>query len=360
MHWILIYFYVFDVSFVLALLLTPVFQRLSFTLKFLDEPDKERKIHAEPMPLLGGFAVFGAFALNILLNYFPVLPLAARWAPADLSVHVPGAFSVWSKLLVLIGGGAAMVALGAYDDKHDLKARPKLLGQLAIAALVWFAGMRIKLFIDSEIISFVLTVLWIVGVTNALNFLDNMDGLCAGVGLVCALLFAFIAGVQHQYFVCVLALALAGALLGFLPQNFKPARIFLGDSGSHFIGFMLAVLPIMTTFYREETTPTHLPVLIPLLVLAVPLFDMALVCWMRWRRGQWVSVGDTTHISHRLVKLGLPQSWAVTLIYLITLTLGLGATVLLWSETTAAIIVLIQAAGILAIVTLLEQLGGKR
>ena len=105
MHWILIYFYVFDVSFVLALLLTPVFQRLSFTLKFLDEPDKERKIHAEPMPLLGGFAVFGAFATNILLNYFIVMPLVSRCAPGDLSIHVPGAFSVWAKLLVCSAAG---------------------------------------------------------------------------------------------------------------------------------------------------------------------------------------------------------------------------------------------------------------
>jgi len=359
MHWILVYFYVFDVSFVLALLLTPVFQRLSFTLKFLDEPDKERKLHAQPMPLLGGFAVFGAFALNILVNYFVMMPLFSRWAPEDLNIHVPGAFSVWSKLLVVLGGGAAMVLLGAYDDKNELKPRPKLLGQIIIAAIIWLAGMRITLFIPSQIGSFLLTVFWIVAVTNAMNFLDNMDGLCAGVGLVCSLLFAFIAGVQHQYFVCVLALALAGALIGFLPSNFKPAKIFLGDSGSHFTGYMLAVLPVMTTFYHEETTPTHLPVLIPLLVLAVPLFDMALVCWMRLRRGQWVSVGDTTHISHRLVKLGLPQSWAVTLIYLITLTLGLGGTVLLWSETTAAVIVIIQAVCIFAVVTLLEQLGGK-
>jgi UDP-GlcNAc:undecaprenyl-phosphate GlcNAc-1-phosphate transferase len=303
--------------------------------------------------------VFGAFALNILINYFILMPLLSRWAPEELSIHVPGAFSVWPRLLVLLAGGAAMLLLGAYDDKNELKPRPKLIGQLLIAALLWWAGIRITLFIPIPFVSFVLTVLWIVTVTNAMNFLDNMDGLCTGVGLVCALLFAFIAGVQHQYFVCVLALALAGALLGFLPSNFKPAKIFLGDSGSHFIGYMLAVLPVLTTFYREETTPTHLPVLIPLLVLAVPLFDMALVCWMRLQRGQWVSVGDTTHLSHRLVKLGLPQSWAVTLIYLITLTLGLGATVLLWSGTTAAVIVLLQAAGILAIVTLLEQRGGK-
>lgn len=181
---------------------------------------------------------------------------------------------------------------------------------------------------------------------------------CVPVGLVCAGLFAFIAGMQHQYFVCVLALTLAGALLGFLPYNFKPASIFLGDAGSHFVGYMLAVLPVMTTFYREGT-PTHLPVLIPLLVLAVPLYDMAMVMALRLRRGQPVYVADANHLSHRLVKLGLPQSWAVTLIYLITLTLGLGATVLLWSEMTAALVVIVQTIGILAIVTLLEQLGNK-
>jgi len=119
------------------------------------------------------------------------------------------------------------------------------------------------------------------------------------------------------------------------------------------------VLPVVTTFYRAETTPTHLPVLIPLLVLAVPLFDMALVTWQRLRRSQSVAVGDTSHISHRLVRLGLPESWAVTLIYLITLTLGLGATMLLWSTLTAALVVFVQTICILAIVTLLEQLGRK-
>lgn len=359
MHWALAYFFVFDVSFGLALFLTPLLQRCAHAWGWLDLPDTERKQQTQPMPLLGGVAVFGAFTLNILLNYLVVLPLVARWAPEDIAVHVPGAWSVWSKLLVLLAGGGAMVALGAYDDKHELKPRAKLLGQVVIAALVWLAGMRITLFVDNVAVSFLLTIFWIVVVTNALNFLDNMDGLCAGVGLVCALLFAFIAGVQDQYFVCLLALALAGALLGFLPSNFQPAKIYLGDAGSHFIGFMLAVLPILTTFYTETVTPTRWPVLIPLLVLAVPLFDMALVTWHRWQRGQDIAVGDTTHLSHRLVQLGLPQSWAVVLIYLIVLTLGLGAAALLWAERPVVILVFLQAAGILAIVTLLEHLGAK-
>jgi UDP-GlcNAc:undecaprenyl-phosphate GlcNAc-1-phosphate transferase len=357
-HWLLVYAYVFDVSFVLALVLTPIFRRLSFQWGFLDEPNEERKTHGHAMPLLGGVAVFAAFAGTVLVNYCVVAPLVAWWAPADLAVHLPGAWSVWRKLVVLLAGGAAMVGLGLYDDKHDLRARQKLLIQLLIASAVALAGMRVTLFVANPLASFLLTVLWIVTITNAMNWLDNMDGLCAGIGLVCAALFALIAGIQHQYFVCLLALALAGALLGFLPFNFKPASVFLGDAGSHFVGYMLAVLPILGTFYRPGT-PTLLPVLIPLLVLAVPLFDFAMVIWIRLRRGQPVHVADVNHISHRLVRLGLPQSWAVTLIYLITLTLGLGGAVLLWSEMTAALILVVQAIGILAIVTLLEQLGGK-
>jgi len=358
MRWILAYFYVFDISFVLALLLTPVLRQVSHRLNFVDQPDSERKIHEGAMPLLGGVAVFGAFALNVLVNALVVLPVLNRFEWAEWQPYLDGAFTVLPKLLVLLVGGALMVALGLYDDKHDLRAGPKLLGQLVIASLVAAAGMRVTLFIANPVVDFLLTVLWIVTITNALNFLDNMDGLCAGVGLVCAGLFALIAGIQEQYFVCLLALALAGVLLGFLPYNFKPATIFLGDAGSHFIGYMLAVLPILGTFYKAGT-PTYLPVFIPLLVLAVPLADMAMVMWLRLRRGVPVHTADANHISHRLVRLGLPQSWAVTLIYLITLTLGLGATVLLWSEMTGALIVIVQAICILAIVTVLEQVGGK-
>lgn len=362
--WWLVYFFVFDVSFVLALVLVPAFKRLSPRWGFVDLPDQERKIHSQPMPLLGGVAVFSAFAGNILFQYLIMLPLGARLdLPlmdfSAVQMHIEGAWTLWPKLVVLLVGGLLMVALGLYDDKHDLRAGRKLLGQVIIAGMVAVAGMRVTLFIESPFISFVLTILWIVTITNAMNFLDNMDGLCAGVGLVCALMFALVAGMQDQYFVCVLALALAGALLGFLPHNFKPATIFLGDAGSHFVGYVLAVLPVVGTFYQEGA-PRYLPVLVPLLVLAVPLFDLVMVMWIRLRRGEPVYVGDRNHISHRLVRLGLPESWAVTLIYLLTATLGLGAAVLLWTDATGATLIVVQALCVLAVVTLLEQLGGKR
>ncbi len=364
MHWLLIYLYVFDVSFVLALILTPGFKRLSFQWKYVDEPDRERKIHTEAMPLLGGAAIFCAFAANVIFNYLFILPLGSRVDlplidMPDVKMYLDGAFSVWPKLLVIVLGGGLMVALGMYDDKCELNPRAKLIAQVVIALLVALAGIRITAFIHNRFINYLMTVLWIVTITNAMNFLDNMDGLCAGIGLVCASLFGFIAGIQHEYFVCLLAVALAGGLLGFLPHNFKPATIFLGDAGSHFVGYMLAVLPICVTFYHHGKTPTWLPVLIPLLVLAVPLFDLVMVMWIRIRHGQPVYWGDVNHLSHRLVRLGLPQSWAVTLIYLITLTLGLGATILLWSQMTAALIVIVQALCILAVITLLERMGGK-
>jgi UDP-GlcNAc:undecaprenyl-phosphate GlcNAc-1-phosphate transferase len=345
------------------LILTPIFKRLSFQWKYVDEPDSERKIHTQATPQRGGAAVFGSFAANVLFNYLFVLPLGSRVdlpfiEMPDVKMYLDGAFSVWPKLLVIVLGGGLMVALGMYDDKYELNARAKLIAQVAIAFLVALAGIRITAFIPSKLANYLMTVLWIVTITNAMNFLDNMDGLCAGIGLVCALLFGFIAGMQHQFFVCLMAMALAGSLLGFLPHNFKPATIFLGDAGSHFVGYMLAVLPICVTFYRRGSL-TPLPVLIPPLVLAVPLFDLVMVMWIRIRRGQPVYRGDVNHLSHRLVRLGLPQSWAVTLIYLITLTLGLGATMLLWSPMKVALIIIVQSVCILAIVTLLERLAGK-
>ena len=141
MHWILVYFYVFDVSFMLALLLTPVFKQLSFRLGCVDQPNLERKIHTQAMPLLGGFAVFVAFALNVLFNYLVVVLAAAHLnLPDDLSIHVAGVLSVWPKLVVLLVGGLLMVMLGAYDDRHDLRAGMKLLGQIGIALLVALGG----------------------------------------------------------------------------------------------------------------------------------------------------------------------------------------------------------------------------
>src|SRR5262249_42501550 len=162
---------------------------------------------------------------------------------------------------------------------------------------------------------YTITILWILTVTNAFNFMDNMNGLCAGLGAVGAWYFALSAAAQGQYLVALLALAACGALLGFLPYNFPRASIFLGDAGSHLVGFLLSVLAILPHFYSKQN-PRPWAVLSPLFILAVPLIDLGWVVLLRWRAGQPFYIGDTNHLSHRLVRRGCSKPAAVLIIWL--------------------------------------------
>jgi UDP-GlcNAc:undecaprenyl-phosphate GlcNAc-1-phosphate transferase len=197
----------------------------------------------------------------------------------------------------------------------------KFIGQLLIAGLVAAAGVRVTLFVANPIFSYAITVLWILTLINAFNFMDNMNGLCAGLGLIAALTFAALAALHGQYLVTTLGLMIAGALAGFLPHNFPRARSFLGDAGSHLVGYLLAVLAILPHFHTPQN-PRPLAVLTPLLVLAVPLVDLVIVVIIRTARGQPFYVGDTNHLSHRLVRRGLSKTTAVLLIWLLATACG--------------------------------------
>ena len=209
-----------------------------------------------------------------------------------------------------------MLWVGWLDDKRELRPRAKFAGQLAVAALVAATGARITLFVPSLIFSYAITILWILTVVNAFNFTDNMNGLCAGLGAIGACHFAMIAAADGQYLVALIAFLTFGALLGFLPYNFPRARAFLGDAGSHLVGYLLAVLAILPHFYSVRH-PHRWAVLIPLLVLAVPLADLVWVVFLRWRIGQPFYQGDTNHLSHRLVRRGLTRWQAVLVIWLL-------------------------------------------
>lgn len=220
------------------------------------------------------------------------------------------------QLAAILVGALGMVLLGWLDDRHELRAGPKFAAQLGIALLVALAGVRIKLFPESPlspVLSCGVTVLWILTVVSAINIMDNMNGLCAGLGTIGAAAFGATAALHGQYLVALLALMAAGALAGFLPYNYPKASAFLGDSGSHLTGFLLAVLAILPHFYTAQN-PRPLAVLAPLLVLIVPLGDMVCVMWIRWRAGKPVWVGDTNHLSHRLVRCGLGKPQAVAAI----------------------------------------------
>jgi UDP-GlcNAc:undecaprenyl-phosphate GlcNAc-1-phosphate transferase len=196
-----------------------------------------------------------------------------------------------------------------------LKALPKFIGQLLIAIAVAAACKRITLFVHSEVFSYAITILWLLTIINAFNFMDNMNGLCAGLGAIAAFFFALIAAAKGEYLVAITGWLMCGALVGFLPWNFPNARAFLGDAGSHLVGYLLAVMAILPHFYTKQE-PHRRAVLAPLLVLAIPLFDLAQVSLFRLRHHQPFWIGDTNHLSHRLARAGWSRTQAVLLLWL--------------------------------------------
>ncbi len=292
----------------------------------VDDPG-QRKIHHTPIPLAGGLAVFTGLALVVLGGAAAVgLELLNPEAVAKLSY---GLGRRAPQLAAIFGGALGMVALGAWDDRYELKPAVKFAGQCAIALLVAASGVRVTLFVPNVAFSYAVTVLWILTVTNALNFNDNMNGLCGGLGAIAAGWIAYHAATQGQYLVASLALLVVGALVGFLPFNFPRASVFLGDSGSHLVGYLLAVLAILPHFY-SATQPelSRFAVLNPLLILAVPLLDLAGVVGARTRAGKPFWIGDTNHFSHRLVRAGLSKPQAVLALWFVALAGG--AVTLIW------------------------------
>ena len=279
----------------------------------VDDPG-HRKIHHAPIPLAGGLAVFTGIALVVLGSVAVVqLQLLDKEAAEKLSY---GLGRRGPQLVAILFGALGMVVLGWWDDRHELRPAVKFAGQSAVALLVAAAGVRVTLFVPSRLFSYAVTVLWILTVTNALNFNDNMNGLCGGLGLVAAAWIAFLAARNGQYLVASLALLVAGALAGFLPYNFPRASVFLGDSGSHLVGYLLAVLAILPHFYSAKlAAPSRLAVLSPLFILAVPLVDLARVVCVRTLAGRPFWLGDTNHLSHRLVRAGLTKPRAVGVLW---------------------------------------------
>jgi UDP-GlcNAc:undecaprenyl-phosphate GlcNAc-1-phosphate transferase len=289
----------------------------------VDDPG-HRKIHAEPIALAGGLAVFTGLALPLLLA---AVVVGAGWLDAATQGAVAhGLARRGPQLAAVLGGCLGMVILGWLDDRYELRPATKFGGQVLIALLVAASGVRVTLFVPSVAFSVAVTVLWIVTVTNAFNFLDNMNGLCAGVGAIAAVAFGLKAAIGGQYLVALLAFLAFGALLGFLPYNFPSATAFLGDAGSHLVGFLLAVLAILPDFYSTDH-PVRLAVLSPLLILAVPLVDLVWVVVIRWRLGKPFYEGDTNHVSHRLVRRGLSKVRAVLVIWLLAAVAAVAALV---------------------------------
>ncbi len=301
-----------------SLLGLPLWRRWSLRTNLVDDPG-HRKIHSAPVPLAGGFAVLTGILLPLLAGAILLKLDIVKVSAANAIVH--GLDRRALELLVLGLGAIAITILGWLDDKHELKALPKFLGQIVIAIAVAAACKRITLFVHSEVFSYAITILWLLTVINAFNFMDNMNGLCAGLGAIGAFFFALIAAAHGEYLVAITGCLMCGALVGFLPWNFPHARAFLGDAGSHLVGYLLAVMAILPHFYTKQN-PRHLAVLSPLLVLAVPLLDLAQVTLFRTLNGKPFWIGDTNHVSHRLVARGISRRETVLLLWLLAVLLG--------------------------------------
>jgi UDP-GlcNAc:undecaprenyl-phosphate GlcNAc-1-phosphate transferase len=345
-------------AFVLSTLLCAQMIRLAPRLGLLDRPGGH-KGHKAPTPLGGGIAIW------LTTVSFPLLGLAAAaaggaWLPEGLSRHFGGIHERAGELLLILGLGTVIMVMGLADDRRALGWKPRLGIQVGLATVLAFSGVRITLFGLPPLVGGVVTVLWVVGLTNAFNFLDNMDGLAAGVGLVAASLFV---GAQVQVgslFVPAVLLGLIGALGGFLVHNRHPARMFMGDAGSNFLGFLLGATTVAGTYYRYGPGDSPYSVLAPLLVMAVPLYDTTSVILIRIREGRSPFLPDRRHFSHRLVERGLTPPQAVRTIDLVTLAGGLGALLLHNLSAVGAIVVVSQTVCLLGVVAILEGYATRR
>jgi UDP-GlcNAc:undecaprenyl-phosphate GlcNAc-1-phosphate transferase len=355
-------------------------------LGLIDRPGA-RKIHEKPMPTSGGLAIWLGIILPLALGHYlfwllvhgsilspaaaaRMAPLAEFLAKAGIAPHLPGLLQQSAKLWLLLCGGGVMMLLGLADDRRGLDWRFRLAVQIAVAATMVGCGWRVRLPWDVPGLAFAVSVVWIVGLVNSFNMLDNMDGLSAGVALIAAAMLAAAALLtprpdnhQPQLFVAGFLLLIVGSLLGFLWHNRPPARLFMGDAGSYLIGYLLAMATLTATFAGGGLPPRasgYPGALAPLCVMALPIYDTVSVVLIRLRQRRSPFAGDKSHFSHRLVQLGMTKPQAVLTIYLATATCGLGALLLHQVDTIGAILILLLVACTLLLVAVLESTGGRR
>lgn len=323
-------------AFIIALLaswvLTPYVKKLAFRIGALDKPDG-RKVHHGIMPRLGGLAIYLAFVIAVLAT-----------------MHMT------RDIFALLLGGTVIVIVGILDDKYQLPAKVKLLGQIAAAFVLVLFDIKIEWlnnpwggYFYLEYFSVPLTVFWIVSFTNVVNLMDGLDGLAAGVSGIASVTVILVALQQGFYPVAVITAALAGGIIGFIRYNFNPASIFMGDTGSMFIGYMLAAISIFGAVKSAAT----IALLVPAVALGLPIMDTAFAIVRRYTNGRPIFQPDKGHLHHRLLAMGLSQRQAVLLMYVISAVLGIAA--ILLTEVDGYL-----AAGIIACIISVVALGAKK
>lgn len=324
---VLFMIFAFIVSFAFTFATTPLVRRFAFKIGAVDIPKDNRRMHKKPTPRIGGLAIIFGFTVATLCFAQPSRQLYGTLA-----------------------GAAIIAVMGVIDDCKNLPAKLKFVIQIIAALVVVFAGdIKIDVFTNPnflsdnpywvlpEWLSVTLTVIWIVFITNAVNFIDGLDGLAAGVSAIMSISLVFISIRVGEYSIAILGIALMGSCFGFLPFNFNPAKIFMGDTGSTFLGFMLATLSIQGVFKSYAV----ISFAVPLLILGLPLFDALFAMIRRILRGQSPMTADRGHLHHRLVDMGFSQKQTVFILYAISGVLGITAVLLAESGVLRALLLVI-------------------
>ncbi|MDP8263283.1 MAG: MraY family glycosyltransferase [Candidatus Ancaeobacter aquaticus] len=346
-----------------SLLVTRFAIFLSQKYNIYDTPGK-RKIHTTMMPRIGWLGIYGAILLIVTIISYSVFALGAHplceklWG-GELISYIPGFYKKAPQLIGVLIGGMVITLIGIYDDRYGSSPLMKLCGQISAALVLIAFDIRITFFVHSYLFSVFITVVWVVALINAFNLLDNMDGLSGGVALIVSVLFFCAISSLDQYFVSILLAVFIGVLIGFLCFNFYPAKIFMGDAGSMFIGYFIAALTIVSTFY-SKSAPSHFSVLMPLFILAVPIYDTASVILIRIKNKKPIYEGDTNHFSHRLVSLGMSHRGAVLFIYLVSLCAGMPALLLPYIHASGAILIFVQVVVVLLLIAFLEYFAKRK
>jgi UDP-GlcNAc:undecaprenyl-phosphate GlcNAc-1-phosphate transferase len=335
-------------------------KRKEFRLGLVDFPGGPLR-HRVPVSLAGGVSVWLSFVVVIGLAAL-VLEEGRPYLPEAIGRYVDGLWYRASELGVIVGLATGALVVGLFTDLAEMGWRFRLGGQVVLATALAAWGTRVTLFwpFSIPVVGGLVTVLWVVGLTNAFNFLDNMDGLAAGVGIAASLLFAAAQLQVGSLFAPAVLLVLAGVLGGFLVHNRYPARLFLGDSGSDFLGFLLGAMTVAGTYYRYGAGDSRWNVLSPLLVMAVPLYEAASVfaIWLGERHDPFI--WNRHHFSYRLLESGLTPPQAVRAIVLVSVGSGLGALLLHRLDAFGAIVVVGQSACLIGVVALLEVAAIRR
>jgi len=331
----------FIVSFLVVFLSMPLFRGLAVKLDILDLPGR-RKIHKEAVPLLGGVAIYAGFILSLLLNL--------------KSIHL---------FFPILAGATVILIVGLLDDIIKLSALFRLGCQFLASLFILASGNRISFLPRSflgDTVEIIITLVWIIGLTNAYNYLDGMDGLASGSAVINLFCFAVILYKNGQFPLGVLAVGLMGACLGFLPYNFKKEKMFLGDAGSTFLGFILAGIALAGSWASDNMVK----IFIPVLILGVPIFDMVFTTIMRIKEGkiktllEWLQYGGKDHFHHYLVDIGLKPHGAVIFIYFVTTSLGISAFMVSNDTAIEGFFSLFQAGIIFGIIATLIVVGKRR